>query len=202
MVPSVANFGAELQYTRLNVLDQAIAGLRATSGCDVPWIFTQYCYVDFNQRWELANSASRQARCKASMTANGAVFIESVLRNVDSCELESCWGDAFTSGIASEVQSTTQGQQWLQDTLSPAFVLSIADEIALWRAHNITTFDTQWQNFKRIGLINSYTISNLYGVSYPFNLQYQNTSFRLAKQATFIMYWGLANDFDAVAPNR
>ncbi|KAF0711885.1 hypothetical protein As57867_004988, partial [Aphanomyces stellatus] len=75
-VASAANFGALVQHTDLNTVDTAIAGLRSTDGCNAPWIFSQYCFVDFERRWELANSDLRQSRCKA-MTANGALFLES-----------------------------------------------------------------------------------------------------------------------------
>ncbi|KAF0689970.1 Aste57867_18614 [Aphanomyces stellatus] len=193
IVQAPTNFGSLLQYTQLNALDTAIAGLRATDGCAVPWIFTPYCYVDFNKKWEMANSAARQKRCQLTMTANGAMFLEAVLRNIPMAEFYTCWGEAFDIAVAAELRRTTLGNSWLT-MLMGGVTLSINDEVALWQSHNIDRFDTQWQNFKQIGLINSYVALNAYGASYRLTLQSQNTSFRFNHETSNIMYWGFAND--------
>ncbi|KAF0709271.1 Aste57867_6013 [Aphanomyces stellatus] len=198
-VNAAPNFGALMQYAQLNGLDTAIAGLRSTNPCVVPWIFTPYCFVDFNQQWEMANSASRQLRCQAMIT-NGAVFLESVLRNIQFDEFQSCWGNAFDLTIANELRTSQRGQMWLA-TISSGPRIPIANEISVWRNHNIQTFETQWQNFKRIGLVNDYTVTNMFGLSYPFTLQAQNTTYRLDKQSTYKMYWGFANDLAAISAN-
>ncbi|KAF0689514.1 hypothetical protein As57867_018953, partial [Aphanomyces stellatus] len=195
-----ANYGAQLQFSELNGVDETIRGLRLSDGCTAPWIFTQYCYVDFQQQWQLANSAARQRRCQA-MTANGAVFLESILRNIPFADFYSCWGPAYESAIAHDLRQSTPGQMWLAAIASSADKLPVVDEIALWQSYHITRFETQWQNFKRIGLVNQYSVWNAYGTAYPFSLQYQNASFRLSQQTSYIMYWGLANDFMAVMPN-
>ncbi|KAF0694286.1 Aste57867_14834 [Aphanomyces stellatus] len=198
-IQCATNYGSLLQYSELNAIEIAIPAIRSTDGCTVPWIFTQYCFVDFNQQWEMANSQARQTRCHA-MTHNGAVFLESMLRNVRFREFYNCWGNAFDIGLANELRRTTSGQLWLT-SISSDIKLPLQDEIALWTAHNIATFATQWQNYKQIGLVNSYAVTNGYGGSSQFTLQYQNASFRFPKQTTFKMYWGLANDFVAVMQN-
>ncbi|KAF0695060.1 Aste57867_14098 [Aphanomyces stellatus] len=199
-VKGARNFGPMVQSTDLTSMEAVIAGLRKTDGCTVPWIFTQYCFVDFNQRWEMANSAARQERCQ-SMTANGAVFLDAILRNVDFEQFYTCWGPAFDIAFGTELQMTSVGQTW-QVMISSAAKLAPQDEIAVWKSHQITHFVTQWQNFKQIGLHNSYSVRNAYGVSYPFTLQDQTSTFRLDLQTTYKMYWGLANDLLAVmAPN-
>ncbi|KAF0712528.1 hypothetical protein As57867_004786, partial [Aphanomyces stellatus] len=101
-----ANYGAMLQFSELNGVDETIRGLRLSDGCTAPWIFTQYCYVDFQQQWQLANSAARQRRCQA-MTANGAVFLESILRNIPFSDFYSCWGPAYESAIAHDLRQST-----------------------------------------------------------------------------------------------
>ncbi|KAF0682812.1 Aste57867_25111 [Aphanomyces stellatus] len=198
-IPSAVNFGGLVQYSELNSIEAMIVGLRSTDACLMPWIFTQYCFVDFNQQWELANSAARQARCQ-TMTTNGAVFLESILRNIPFQAFYSCWGVAFETAIASELRRSTAGQTWLRATTSSPKV-PVADEVALWRAHNLATFNIQWQNFKQIGLINSYSILNACGTSYALTLQNKPSLFLLKQQTTFKLYWGLANDFIAVTQN-
>ncbi|KAF0700378.1 Aste57867_9083 [Aphanomyces stellatus] len=198
-VQAVVNFGALMHHSELISLETAIVGLRATDSCSVPWIFTPYCFVDFEQRWEMANSAGRQMRCQ-TMVHNGAVFLESVMRNIDFAAFYGCWGRAFDTAIGTELSSSTAGQGWL-NMIASDVLLSATDEMSYWKAFNVANFDTQWQNFKVIGLVNSYSVVNMFGFSYPFTLQYQNSTFLDHQQTTFKMYWGLANDLFAISQN-
>ncbi|OQS00784.1 isoamyl acetate-hydrolyzing esterase 1, partial [Achlya hypogyna] len=197
-VTTVNNYGAWLQHNELNRVESAIAGLRVSDACMTPWIFTQYCYLDFNQMWPMAYSARRQMRCQ-SMTGNGAVFLESVLRNIDWGHWTTCWGDAFAIAFGNELQTTSQGQAWLHGVATAR--LSLADEASYWRAHGVQSFDVQWQNYKRIGAINSYSITNAYGVAYPMTLMALNGTYRWSVQTSYKMYWSLANDLTAVMNN-
>ncbi|KAF0683477.1 Aste57867_24474 [Aphanomyces stellatus] len=147
----------------------------------------------------MASTAARQQRCRA-MTANGAVFLESSLRNVNYQNFRVCWGAAFDVGVAAEVGRTQAGQTWLTLISSPV-KLPIADEVAAWSGHGIKHFTPQWQNFKTVGLNNYYDVKNAFGSTYPFTLQYKLGNFRLDRQTTYKMYWGLANDWIAVAQN-
>ncbi|KAF0720045.1 Aste57867_600 [Aphanomyces stellatus] len=198
-VNSPPHFGAMMQYAELTSIDMAIEGLRATDACLLPWIFTPYCFVDFNQTWELANSAARQVRCQ-SMTSNGAVFLEALLRNIRFSDFQACWGPAFKLAIANELVRSSAGQVWLGGIQTDT-TASLEAEIHLWQRHGLTTFETQWQNFKLIGLVNSYSIWNTYGVPFSFTLQHQNATFRFNTQTTFKMYWGLAKDWNALVQN-
>ncbi|EQC27632.1 hypothetical protein SDRG_14543 [Saprolegnia diclina VS20] len=58
-----------------------------------------------------------------------------------------------------------------------------------------------WQNYKSIGLVNSYNIVNAYGISYPFMLQATAGYHRLESQTSFKMYWSLASDLGALLKN-
>ncbi|KAF0682833.1 Aste57867_25132 [Aphanomyces stellatus] len=194
------NYGALMQFSKLNSIEATVLGLRSMDTCRTPWIFTQYCYLDFDQKWEMANSADRQGRCE-QMTTNGAVFMESILRNIDFDEYYSCWGQAFDSTIAIDLQRTIAGQTWLTTT-SAKVKPTVSEEIALWKSKHIVSFTTQWQNFKLIGYLNSYNIVNAYDASYQFTLRSQYSKFRLNEQTTFKMYWGLANDFLAATNNN
>ncbi|KAF0684670.1 Aste57867_23390 [Aphanomyces stellatus] len=199
VVPSPATFGGWMQYSELNSIKAAILGLRRSDGCSVPWIFTQYCYVDFDKRWEMANSAARQARCH-SYSANGAIFLDAVLRNVDFEAFYACWGQGFDVAIGNELRRSASGLAWMATISSVA--TTVSGELSVWQSYHISRFETQWQNFKRIGLVNTYSIVTAYGTSYPLTLQNQDSAFRLTGQTTFKMYWGLANDLIAVAPNN
>ncbi|KAF0713893.1 Aste57867_4169 [Aphanomyces stellatus] len=184
-VQSAGNFGALMQYSQLNTIEATISGLRSTDAAAVPWIFTQYCFLDFGQQWELANSATRLQRCKSNMTSNGAVFMESILRNINFHHFYEAVGRSFDVAITNELRQSSAGLKWLGMVSNP-MKAPLADE---------------WQNFKRIGLVNTYTVTNMYGSEYPFTLQYGNSSFRQAKQSTHKMYWGFANDLAALTQN-
>ncbi|KAF0697894.1 Aste57867_11477 [Aphanomyces stellatus] len=199
-VQSSANYGAIMQYSELNTIEGTILGLRISDACAAPWIFTQYCFVDFGQLWEMANSAARQKRCQ-SMISNGAVFFEAILRNIAFEEFYACWGTSFEASVARELQQSVTGQSWLS-LVSRTHKIPIANEVVYWQSKGITSFTTQWQNFKSIGLVNTYSIENALGMLYEFTLQYSNTTFRLSKQTTYKMYWGLANDLFTVAQNE
>ncbi|EQC27361.1 hypothetical protein SDRG_14803 [Saprolegnia diclina VS20] len=194
-LPVLPQGGARAQYTTLTSLSDAIAGLRLVDGCDGPYVFTQYCYLDLDQKWEMANSIKRQERCK-SMVNNGAVFLASLLRNVD---VTACWAESFEIGFGSELRQSLAGQALLASFTPP--YLSIDDEVSYWTQKDIKSYTLQWQNYKSIGLVNTYNIVNAYGASYPFTLQSTAGYYRLASQTSFLMYWGLANDLGYLLPN-
>ncbi|EQC37469.1 hypothetical protein SDRG_05072 [Saprolegnia diclina VS20] len=199
-VLSADNFGSNLQHTQLNTLPTIIAGLRSMDACThAPWIFTQYCFLDFQQTWPMANSARRQERC-ASMTTNGAVYLESLLRNVNWDDWQPCWGPAFQIAIANDLQTSLDGQRWLHQ-MQAQNPLSIADEATYWRTFDIATYDVQWQNYKQIGLLSSYSVESAYGLVFPLTLHSINGSYRFQSQTSFKGYWALASDLAAVTSN-
>ncbi|KAF0694392.1 Aste57867_14732 [Aphanomyces stellatus] len=200
-VAAPANFAANLQHTMLNTVTDTIQGLRAMDACATPWISTAYCYVDLGQTWEMAHSAVRQARCASSMTTNGAVYLETMLRNVNGPQWMQCWGAAFDVAIASAIQSSDAGRAWVAAMQTAPVHSSVTAEATVWANAKITRYDTQWQNYKRIGVLNSYVIQNAYGVQYAMTLQSQNGTFRFKQQSSFKMYWALASDLNAVLTN-
>ncbi|OQR80732.1 hypothetical protein ACHHYP_17278 [Achlya hypogyna] len=198
---SSAPFHASIvQFTLLNTTTAAIQGLRVMDPCLTPWIFTAYCFVDFERRWSVAHSAERDRRCQA-MTTNGAVYLEALLRNVKWSDWTACgFADSFALAVGAELQTTAAGQLWLAAAHSDVFT-PVAAEEQHWAAAGITSYTVQWQNYKTLGLINTYSVKNAYGEMYPFTLQSGNGSFDIADQTTFKMYWGWANDLEAVAAN-
>ncbi|EQC37763.1 hypothetical protein SDRG_04790 [Saprolegnia diclina VS20] len=181
-------------------LESVVRDLRAMDPCQLPWMATQYCWLDLERQWAMASTAARQARCEASMTANGAVYLEAPLRNMnDWTAWQRCWGDSFQIGIAASLHTLTSGQAWLQrlQTLST----SINDEAALWRRYGLTSFDLQWQNYKTVGLTHAFHITNALGVTYSLPLGDVIGSFHPTQQTSMRAYWTLASDLWAVATN-
>ncbi|EQC30694.1 hypothetical protein SDRG_11747 [Saprolegnia diclina VS20] len=151
------NFGARVQMRTLQRdLRSAIEGLRSTQPANIPWVFSAYCYVDLNMTLEMANSAKRQDRCR-NMTTNGAVYLETTLRNTDWDELRAEWGDAFDVALGHDLDATNAGKTWLRTVrAAAAHWVTLDVEEAYWRHFGITTYRLQWQNFKTIGLVNTY----------------------------------------------
>ncbi|KDO23030.1 hypothetical protein SPRG_11877 [Saprolegnia parasitica CBS 223.65] len=193
------NYGAMLQHTQLTTIEVAIAGLRASDACMAPWIFSPYCFLDFDRTFEVAYSTARQARCHASMRANGAVYLESLLRNIDFRDWTACWGSAFETAFARDLRGSVAGQKWLDMVSASPLPLSV--EVTYWRQQGVERYDTQWQNYKRIGVMNSYSITNAYGASHPLTLMQLNGAYRVDSQTTYKMYWSLANDLSAIMRN-
>ncbi|RHY24005.1 hypothetical protein DYB32_009005, partial [Aphanomyces invadans] len=184
----------DVQFDETSLLDN-IRGLRRTDGCDAAWIATQYCFVDFDQRWEMATSARRQHRC-ASMATNGAVFLESLLRNTN---IRACWGDALEIGIDRDLQMSMAGRQWLESTA--AVTTSAPDEVAYWRRHNITSYVVAWQNYKALGIAESIRVQTTFASTYALTIKQSNGTYRFALQTSFKMHWGFANDLALVVAN-
>ncbi|EQC39981.1 hypothetical protein SDRG_02636 [Saprolegnia diclina VS20] len=200
LVSSSVSYGAYLQHEPLSDITATIVGLRAMDACQAPWIFAPYCFVDFKQVWSLANSARREVRCQ-SMLANGAVYLESVLRNINYDDFDACWGSSFEMAIASELRRSDAGKAWLHTSTAVKNKPTLSDEALYWRQYGIQHYKVQWQNYKRLGVLNSYAITNAYGIVYPLTLTSQNGTYRFGSQTSFKMYWAFANDLTAVADN-
>ncbi|KDO27158.1 hypothetical protein SPRG_07865 [Saprolegnia parasitica CBS 223.65] len=197
-VSATTTYGATLAYGELSMIEASIAGLRVSDACNAPWIFTPYCYLDWKKTWPMAYSHQRQMRCQ-KMESNAAVYLESVLRNIDWATFEFCWGNAFETAFGVDLRQTSQGEAWLLSVSTER--LPLQAEAALWRQHNLSVFQVQWQNYKRIGVFNSYSIVNAFGISYPMQLMALNGSYRWSSQTTYKMYWSLANDLSAIVSN-
>ncbi|EQC39459.1 hypothetical protein SDRG_03661 [Saprolegnia diclina VS20] len=197
-VSATTTYGATLAYGDLSAIEASIAGLRVSDACNAPWIFTPYCYLDWKKKWSMAYSNQRQLRCQ-KMEENAAVYLESVLRNIDFATFAYCWGSAFETAFGVDLRQSSDGQDWLHSMAMER--LPLQDETALWRQHNLSIFQVQWQNYKRIGVFNSYSIVNAFGISYPMTLMALNGSYRWSSQTSYKMYWSLANDLSAIASN-
>ncbi|RHY35082.1 hypothetical protein DYB32_000417 [Aphanomyces invadans] len=192
-------YAASIQ-DEVNSLVNVIQGLRRMDGCLVPWIATAYCFVDFNRTWEMANTPTRQQRCNQRHRGNGAVYLEAVLRNAEWSRLSVCWGDALDVGIFSTINTSTTGLAWIAAVQANA--LPAEDEALFWTAQHISTFTTQWQNYKRLGVVESILTNNALGRIHQWTLKRSTSSLQLAVQSSFKLHWMLANDLIAVVtPN-
>ncbi|KDO22984.1 hypothetical protein SPRG_11831 [Saprolegnia parasitica CBS 223.65] len=188
-----------LHFEVASDLPLAIHGLRATNPCFLPWIATQYCWVDFERRWAMANSAAREARCAAKYATNAAVYLEAPLRNTDWDGFETCWGDVFATGIAADLRQDLGGRLWLEATQANAN--SEESEVAYWISTGLVAYTAAWQNYKSVGVFNTFNVVTALGRAFPFTLQASNGSFHVETQTSYKMYWNLASDFWALATN-
>ncbi|OQS05685.1 hypothetical protein THRCLA_02206 [Thraustotheca clavata] len=180
-------------------LTEIIQGLRAMDPCQLPWMFTQYCWLDFNRTYDMASTATRQLRCELE-TSNGAMYLESALRNINSWDAwQSCWGESFNVGISREILTSIEGKIWLDQVQNNTN--SIIQEMSLWKSHSISRFLLQWQNFKTTGLSDSMKIITALGWSFPLSLSSSLGTTHLAQQTSLKMYWTFASDLWAVVSN-
>ncbi|KAF0685792.1 Aste57867_22400 [Aphanomyces stellatus] len=195
-VINVAPLYATEVQDEINTIGNVIHGLRTMDSCAVPWIATAYCYVDFARTWEMATSAERQRRCTAS-THNGAVFLEAMLRNVNWQRLMQCWGNAIDATVLNELRTSKDGRAWIESTRVNAN--TVVAESATWRARGIVDFTTQWQNYKRLAVVESFSITSAFGLDYPVALKRSRSVFQLTSQTSFKLYWAWANDLACLA---
>ncbi|KDO30840.1 hypothetical protein SPRG_04741 [Saprolegnia parasitica CBS 223.65] len=203
---SVASIAWSAHAPRRQLMDASVPltrfvqGLRDMNPCMLPWMLTQYCWLDLDRHWAMASTTRRQARCVASQMDNGAVYLEIPLRNIrDWTAWDRCWGSSFEIGFVAHLQTSQRGQQWL--TNLKLNTNSVNDEVALWRRYNLTRFQLQWQNYKTIGMIDTFSITSALGYTSSLTLSRSDASFHLLQQTSHRMYWAFASDLWAIATN-
>ncbi|OQR83772.1 hypothetical protein ACHHYP_14299 [Achlya hypogyna] len=181
------------------ILTEVIVGLRRTDACQLPWMFTQYCWLDFGRQWGMASTEARQRRCTRQLD-NGAVYLEAGLRNVnDWGAWHTCWGDAFSKAIQEPLAATTSGRLWLA-ALSTA-TASVADELEIWSTNGIQRFVLQWQNYKSTAFFDTIVITSALGLQYALPISSATGGMHLDAQTSLRLYWAWANDLLAVNDN-
>ncbi|KAG9414735.1 hypothetical protein AC1031_008150 [Aphanomyces cochlioides] len=158
-VVSSALYMSTMQFEELS-LRSTISGLRSIDGCQAPWIATQYCWLDFDREWEMANSLKRQQRCR-NMTSNGAVFLETVFRNIPWQIFYSCWGQAVEIAIFRDLRQSIRGKQWIDSVQSIRGPIDAEENY--WLSKNISTFTVQWQNYKSYGILETISVQSALG---------------------------------------
>ncbi|KDO34734.1 hypothetical protein SPRG_00796 [Saprolegnia parasitica CBS 223.65] len=190
----VSNLYASMLQSEVSTLPAIVRGLRRMESGDVPWIATSYCFLDLNRSWSMAISSARQAQCNAS---NGAVYLEPILRNVAFSH--AWWYPGFAIGIEAHLLTSASGRAWLATLAAPR--LDIDGEVAHWRTHGLQRYETQWQNYKRLGVVESFSIATALNTRYAISLRASNASLHSAMQTSFKMQWPLASYFWAVTAN-
>ncbi|RHZ28102.1 hypothetical protein DYB37_005357 [Aphanomyces astaci] len=186
-------YPASIQDQVYSDLHAVVLGLRGTPSCDLPWIASSYCFVDFDQSWEMAVSADRQLKCKQLDATNGAVYLESILRNANWATMEQCWGGALQTGVFDHLQATSKGQAWVVAMTSLDAKVPVPDEVAAWLSFHVTTYSPHWQNYKQMGITETALIQNAFGLAYPFTIRKLLPTYQSLSTATsFRMQWPLA----------
>ncbi|OQS07853.1 hypothetical protein THRCLA_20046, partial [Thraustotheca clavata] len=195
-----ANTARRQLFSTKTSLHDHIQGLRAMTPNQLPWMFTQYCWLDFNRTWEMATTSRRQTRCLDAFS-NGALYLESGLRNImDWNQWENSWGTSFNISFRIDLESSNSGRAWL-NKIQTNGQFTIEDEVVYWQRHGIKTFELQWQNYKSLGMSDTILIENALGLQYPLQISFIEGSFHTHQQTSFRLYWTLASDLWAVSSN-
>ncbi|EQC24671.1 hypothetical protein SDRG_17436, partial [Saprolegnia diclina VS20] len=155
-------------------------------------IYTQYCWVDVEKRWELAHTRVRQERCTAQYDTNAAVYLELLLRNVNWSAFLGRFESSFMFSVGDAVVASRGGAQWLVSVQNAR--VSADDEVAFWDSHGLTHFTMQWGNMLSIGMHETIAITNAFG--WPQTLSTTNIAYasRGALWTTVIQNWYFFND--------
>ncbi|KAF0712590.1 Aste57867_4777 [Aphanomyces stellatus] len=188
-------YAKTVQFEAINTIESAIDGLRRLDACAFTTVMTQYCWLDFHRQYPMANTAARQHRC-LSYATNGAVFLEAGLRNIQWSQFTTCHGAAFETAFANDLRGTQDGTTWLHNVQN--VVTSASDEAIYWRTFQLQSYTTQYQNFKMLGLIETFNIQNAFGVTYPMTIKSSRGVFQYASQSSQILYWSFDNDLSGV----
>ncbi|OQR84388.1 hypothetical protein ACHHYP_13445, partial [Achlya hypogyna] len=160
-------------------------------------LYTQYCWVDFDKRWEVAHTVRRQERCYANYSANAAVYIESVFRNVHWDEFVNAYGDQFALYIGDAVVATARGDVWLASVQGAK--LSVDAEVAYWTTKGATAFTLQWSNMFQVGVFETIEVQNALGGHQQLSttdVAFENIG---TGWTTQVCNWGIFNDFYAAS---
>ncbi|KDO34555.1 hypothetical protein SPRG_00618 [Saprolegnia parasitica CBS 223.65] len=155
-------FTRMLLYDKLTTVQDGINGLRRLETRLVTNLMTAYCWVDLQQRWALAHSAARQERCVARYTANGAVYLEATLRNIQLRDWLDLNGARFNFAIADAVAASIDGQRWLSSLMAHEWV-SVPDEVDLWASFHVTRYELQYANRVATGIQDTVDVTNAMG---------------------------------------
>ncbi|OQR91500.1 hypothetical protein ACHHYP_04652, partial [Achlya hypogyna] len=149
-----------LALAELTTVKDAIESFQTLDSAYTFNLVTQYCWVDFDRRWEVAHTLVRQRRCNAKFTANGAVYFEGILRNVDWGVWAATYEASFMFSVGNAVKASPGGAAWL--AALPDAAKSVASEVAYWTTKGITSYKLAWSNDIQIGMLESVAIFNIF----------------------------------------
>ncbi|KAF0698832.1 hypothetical protein As57867_010516, partial [Aphanomyces stellatus] len=176
-------------------LEDVIRGIHATTLALNMRMLTQYCWADFDKRFELAHTEYRQQRCLDQDADNAAVHLESLLRNVVWSDMVSTYGSTdgiFDVAIGAGVSEFPHGPAWLQ-SVHDAFV-DVATEATYWRAKGAVRWQLPWQNAWQPGVDETITIQNALGMQQKLALKKIPYQHRGPAWTSMLLYYGFWND--------
>ncbi|KAF0704196.1 hypothetical protein As57867_007385, partial [Aphanomyces stellatus] len=148
-------------------LDVAVTTLRANTLYENMYSIIPYCWVDLGRAYEMAHTAIRQQRCLKSQTANAAMYLEVLLRNVVTADLtQSNFGNQLNQTILTPLRSLPHGEAWVHALLNLMWP-SIEDEVQLWQQHGLAYYMLQYENRFQYGIEDKVTIGSALGLTQP-----------------------------------
>ncbi|EQC42484.1 hypothetical protein SDRG_00217 [Saprolegnia diclina VS20] len=191
-----------IMYQELTRLLDGVRGLRRLGATQVVKMVSPYCWADLNKTYELAYTTKRQARCALYEATNGAVHLETVLRNIDFSGFLDATQGLFLSTIAHPIaQSGSAGAAWLS-TLETHVWTPEADEVALWASYGLERYTLQYGTGISIGVSESIWVETALGQILSLPLKTISTTNRWTFRTTKVLYNLLYNDLYAIGSNQ
>ncbi|OQR89657.1 hypothetical protein ACHHYP_06143 [Achlya hypogyna] len=126
-------------------------------------MFAHYCWVDVDRIYELSTTQRRATRCHVKYSANAGVYLEILLRNVDSASLlTDDFAVPLQVAIFEPMAATPRGLAWVNAMFHHTW-LPVADEVAYWHASGLSYWQTQVTNYYQQGIQESIVIINALG---------------------------------------
>ncbi|KAF0717067.1 hypothetical protein As57867_002513, partial [Aphanomyces stellatus] len=186
------NYARRVLLSELNTLEKGIQGMRSTAPSRMASPYVQYCWVDFDRRWDIAHTDVRSQRCRQRYQNNAAVYLEFLARNVDWGEFLDANSNSWSIVIGLALQSTAEGIQWLADRPWHSLALAVEAEVAYLIALNLTRYQLQWQNEIQLGLAESVTIQNALNAQQQVPLKAMGHVW--GPWTSINMFWNFRND--------
>ncbi|KAF0695636.1 hypothetical protein As57867_013508, partial [Aphanomyces stellatus] len=192
------NYARRVLYSEMNTMTKAVEGMRSTQKRRMPSPYAQYCWVDFDKRWDIAHTDARAQRCLERYQGNAANYLEFVVRNVNWEDFISYTASTWPIVIGLALQATPAGQEWLANCPKNSLALSVADEVNyLVNVRKLSRYQLQWQNEIQMGMTESVVVQNSLIVQQILPLKAMGHVW--GPWSSINMYWNFRNDLGTLA---
>ncbi|OQR88393.1 hypothetical protein ACHHYP_06836, partial [Achlya hypogyna] len=160
-------YARHIIFNELTTIEYAVPHLRRLSASWSMRMNVQWCWVDFNQTFEVAHTVARQQRCLDNFRSNAAVYIEATLRNQVWDDYIAIWGGdngPFTVAVQLPLMESTAGRAWLATVAQARNTTSVDEELVYWRSFGLERFQLQWQNRWQAGISETIVLKNALGM--------------------------------------
>ncbi|KDO30897.1 hypothetical protein SPRG_04800 [Saprolegnia parasitica CBS 223.65] len=196
--PAYARF---IMYQELASLRGGILGLRNLQLAAVENVGAQYCWVDLGRRWAMAYTQRRQERCRDRYATNGAMYMETFLRNIDFNAWSATTQGSFMQRIGDGVAESPDGPAFLT-YLATHQILHVESEVRFWSDAGLDRFVLQYTNLNQIGLEESIEVTNALGVTSRLRIKSISQVSRATVWFTSSMTLTLMYGFGALSQNE